>query len=148
MNPSIWGPALWTSLLYIVLSYPKGPTIDVKHDYRQFFLSLGQVLPCMDCRKNYCKHLKVIPIDQYLAGPDALLNWLWRVHNQINDYCGKPRKSIEQFLNQYLKSTDRGMVPQLSSGQVGGSVGSSMFSGSMCWFWLLLAILVVVYFYK
>lgn len=144
MNPKIWGPYLWTSLLYIVLSYPESPTIDVKHDYRQFFLSLGRVLPCVECRKNYCDHLKLIPIDLYLDGQVSLLNWLWRVYNQINDFCGKSRKTMPEFLDKYLKPEDSGLVSSLSHGQVGGS-----FSGknNQVLFLLLPLLLVLVWFW-
>lgn len=126
-NPKEWGPALWTSLLYIVLSYPESPTIDIKNDYKTFFLSLGQVLPCMDCRKNYCDHLKVIPIDMYLDGQTALLNWLWRVHNQVNDFCGKTRKSLPDFLTAYLKPSDKNQVATLVSEQTGGSGNANQY---------------------
>ena len=101
MNPKIWGPALWTSLICIVNNYSDNPTIDEKNDYRKFFLSLGHVLPCEDCRKNYCDHIKIIPIDNYLDGKPALMNWLWLVHNQVNDFCGKARITQSQFIDKY-----------------------------------------------
>ncbi len=120
-NPKEWGPTMWTSLLYIVLNYPDAPTFDAKNDYKNFFTNLGNVLPCMECRKNYCDHLKVIPIDMYLDGQPALLNWLWQVHNQVNDFCGKERISLEAFLTKYLKSGDKKRMPTLVAEQTGGS---------------------------
>jgi hypothetical protein len=114
-NPKIWGPALWTSLLYIVLNYPNDPTIDTRNDYRQFFTHLGQILPCQACKRNYCEHLKIIPIDLYLDSQASLLDWLLKVHNQINDFCGKERIDLEDFLHKYLKAGDTSIISQTGS---------------------------------
>ena len=143
MNPKIWGPYLWTSLIYIVLSYPDAPTIDEKNDYRSFFESLGKVLPCLECRKNYCNHLKIIELGDFLEGKPALLNWLWRVHNQINDFCGSTRLTMEQFLKKYMRKEDYGLVPGLSYGQTGES-----YSLKVNWIWLILLVLLVLYWNK
>jgi len=143
-NPKEWGPSLWTSLLYIALNYPDSPTIDEKNDFKAFFTNLGRVLPCMDCRKNYCDHLKVIPIDIYLDGQPALLNWLWRVHNQVNDFCGKPRKSFPDFLRVYLKSADQSQVPVLASKQTGGGADQTNYTQYLLYLAILIFILMAM----
>jgi hypothetical protein len=101
-NPREWGPALWTSLLHIVLEYPDQPTETDRADYQQFFTSLGKVLPCLDCRQNYCQHMDTLPITGYLDSRQHLLDWLWQVHNQVNDACQRTRRSKDEFLERYL----------------------------------------------
>jgi hypothetical protein len=72
--------------------------------------------------------MKLIPIDLYLEGQPALLNWLWRVYNQIKDFCDQERLTIEQFLNKYIKPNDKNKISGLMSGQTGGSKNPQKFS--------------------
>ena len=47
---SIWGPALWHALHTISFNYPTNPTDKDKENYRDFMLSLVNILPCKYCR--------------------------------------------------------------------------------------------------
>ena len=46
MVTKIWGPVAWTLLHTISFNYPVNPTLEQKHQYRNFILSLQDVLPC------------------------------------------------------------------------------------------------------
>ena len=57
MNPGIWGPHCWIFLHSITLSYPNYPTFQDKQKTKDFFNNLGDILPCMECRRNYKKNI-------------------------------------------------------------------------------------------
>ena len=61
MVTNIWGPSLWHVLHTISFNYPVNPTSDDKKNYKQFILSLRDVLPCRACRENFADNIKQIP---------------------------------------------------------------------------------------
>ena len=104
----IWGPALWHSLHTISFNYPIEPTYEQKKDYKKFFFSLSNVLPCKHCRDNYKKNINSSPTqltDQVFDNRETLSRWLYDLHNRINVNLGKPvhktyehvRAKFEQF---------------------------------------------------
>jgi hypothetical protein len=60
---TVWGPALWFALHCISLNFPVKPTPEDKRNYRVFFESLGNVLPCGVCRSNFKQNLDDIGYD-------------------------------------------------------------------------------------
>jgi hypothetical protein len=59
---SVWGPSQWHMLHTISFNYPVEPTLEQKHQYRDYILSLQNVLPCGNCRKNLKMNLKQAPL--------------------------------------------------------------------------------------
>ena len=49
---SIWGPTQWHMLHTISFNYPVKPTTEQQKQYKDYILSLQNVLPCAACRKN------------------------------------------------------------------------------------------------
>ena len=73
MLTTVWGPSLWHFLHTMSFNYPVEPTPQQKKDYRDYILSLEQVLPCKYCRMNLEKNFK--NISQYnLCGVKFLLS--------------------------------------------------------------------------
>jgi hypothetical protein len=103
-GPNTWGPYGWNFLHYVTLGYPKNPDTDDKKNYKLFFESLKNILPCPKCAKHYEENLKVLPLtDEILDDKEKLIKWLIDVHNRVNVSTGKPemeyteaRKSIEK----------------------------------------------------
>ena len=62
-SPKIWGPSAWKFIHTIALSYPDNPTPFDKENYKAFFLSLQNVVPCARCREHYEKNIKDININ-------------------------------------------------------------------------------------
>ena len=60
MLTSVWGPGMWHYLHSMSFNYPINPTHDDKIHYRQFILSLRNVLPCGKCRKNLKKNFLML----------------------------------------------------------------------------------------
>jgi len=114
----VWGPNVWKSIHYIALGYPKTPTYEDKMNYKNFFLSVGPVLPCMKCSMNFKKHLDELPIDGYLENTDRLFAWTVKLHNLVNKENGKGEMSVAHAKEMLLEGgihdlVNRGAVVML-----------------------------------
>lgn len=68
-STKIWGPATWHLLRVISFNYPPQPTAKDRAHYARFVKSLGHVLPCGACRRNFQNNLRVAGF-----GPDVFLD--------------------------------------------------------------------------
>ena len=108
MNPDIWGKHAWFFLHSITLAYPKYPTCTDREMYKNFFLNLQYVLPCLACKSNFKEHLKKLPLnDNVLSSRVSLTQWLSNMHNEINKSLNKPEKfNIKSILDTYNGKKD------------------------------------------
>ena len=88
MDADRWGPAGWTYLHAVTLSYPDAPSDLDRVHYRQFFDLVGKTLPCVACRHHFSEALHTTPPD--LTSRAALTDWLISVHNGVRRRQGKP----------------------------------------------------------
>lgn len=90
MLTSVWGPALWHTLHTISFNYPVSPTPEQKQQYRDFVMSLRNVLPCGACRKNLKSNLEKCPLNAHaLKDRKSFSRWMYRLHEQVNTMLGK-----------------------------------------------------------
>ena len=90
MISNIWGPPLWHFLHTISFNYPINPTNLQRKHYKQYMLSLGNILPCKYCRINYKKNLLAVPLTNYsLKNRNTFSRWVYRLHSNVNDMLGK-----------------------------------------------------------
>lgn len=54
-QPRAWGPALWRVIHILAFNYPLRPTPLQVNAHYQWFKSLCAILPCRNCRKEFCK---------------------------------------------------------------------------------------------
>ena len=102
MNPEIWGPPAWIFLHYITLTYPDKPTNEDKEKYKDFFIRLGDVLPCYACSHNYKIHLDKFPLnDKVLSSKKKFVKWLINIHNEVNKINNKKIISTKYFYDKY-----------------------------------------------
>ena len=101
MNPEIWGPYMWFILHLITFNYPKNPSHFDKQAYADFFTALKDVLPCYNCKKHYAKTIQAYPITPNLDTKKQLIEWLIKIHNEVNISLGKPVLSTLQVLEIY-----------------------------------------------
>ena len=57
ITPNLWGPHGWKFMHYISLGYPINPTSEDKINYKNFYYSLQDILPCDKCAINYQKNI-------------------------------------------------------------------------------------------
>lgn len=84
----IWGGAAWTFLHSITFGYPINPSDEQKSYYKQFFISIGNVLPCRFCRESYKKFIttgETKLTDDVLSCRETLTKWLYAVHEAVNN---------------------------------------------------------------
>lgn len=104
MNPEIWGPSAWTFLHAVTVNYPECPSKKVKENVKTFMISMGKVLPCEQCTKNFEKHLKQHPIsDKVLSSKSELVKWGIDIHNAVNKIKHTYTLSYEDALVSILK---------------------------------------------
>jgi|UniRef100_A0A6C0F780 hypothetical protein len=99
MEPKIWGEHAWIFLHTITLNYPEEPTFSDKYNYKILFESLKDTLPCPTCREHYKENITLYPID--LSSREALVKWLIKIHNLVNEKNGKRNLSYEEVIDYY-----------------------------------------------
>ena len=98
-----WGPQLWHSMHMIALNYPDRPSPSDKLNYKLFFESLKDVIPCLACSDNYAEHLQELPVDRYLDSAGNLFAWTVHLHNIVNEFHRKRAWTIEEAVRFYSK---------------------------------------------
>ena len=106
MMTSIWGPSTWHLLDSISFNYPILPTKQEKQNYKEFILSLKNVLPCGKCRSNLVKNFQILPLkNHHLMSRETFSTYIFHLHEVVNKMLGKKsgltyekvRDSYEQF---------------------------------------------------
>jgi len=95
----VWGPDMWKALHSIAFGYPLTPSEDQKMQYKQFFTSLGHVLPCIYCRISYNEFItgtsqdgekikdydaRLFIDDSIFESRETLTKWLYYIHERVN----------------------------------------------------------------
>lgn len=101
LDPTIWGPPAWMFLHSIALNYPSNPTIKDKNNYRVFFETLSNILPCNMCSKHFNKYINENPIENYLNDNISINKWLLNAHNNVNKLNGKKEIDYKEYLDIY-----------------------------------------------
>lgn len=84
----IWGGPGWTFNHSVTFGYPLKPTDEDKIKYKNYFISLGDVLPCKYCRDSYQKFISTgdtALTDDVLENRESLTKWFYRVHEAVNN---------------------------------------------------------------
>ena len=102
----IWGPHFWEVLHFVSFGYPLEPTPDNKKDYKEFYLSVRNVLPCRYCRESYSdfilKEDRTKLTDKDLENRDSLTRWVYKLHERVNEKIGIHYKTTyEDVFNKY-----------------------------------------------
>ena len=82
INPAIWGAPAWIFLRNVAKGYPDKPSPLDKQNYKSFFESLANTLPCSKCRTNYKRHIREIPINSYLSNKNSLYGWVNKIKSK------------------------------------------------------------------
>lgn len=103
MLTSIWGPPMWHFLHTMSFNYPVEPTPNQKIQYRQFILSLQNILPCGKCRKNLKKNMKTLPLlKKNMNSRESFSKYIYELHEVVNTMLHKKSGlTYEQVRNRY-----------------------------------------------
>ena len=101
-NPELWGNHGWVFLQHVALSYPNQPNKEIKQNYKDFFYSIKNILPCETCALNYLDHIQKIPIDNYLKNRNTLFSWIIKIHNEVNKITNKTMLNENKIKQYYL----------------------------------------------
>ena len=90
MLTTVWGPSLWHYLHTMSFNYPNNPTNKEKRHYRDFILSLRNVLPCKYCRENLDRNFKNLPLRHCdMKNRDTFSRYVYNLHETVNKMLGK-----------------------------------------------------------
>ena len=87
---TVWGPSQWHMLHTISFNYPVNPTEEEKNNYRNFILSLQNILPCGACRKNLTNNLKNYPLTMdHMKNRNSFSRYIYNLHEIVNEMLDK-----------------------------------------------------------
>ena len=87
---SVWGPLYWTSLHIMSFNYPVNPSVADKQNYRNYVLSLQNILPCKHCRINLKTNLKQLPLNmEHMKNRDTFSRYIFELHELVNGMLNK-----------------------------------------------------------
>ena len=108
MDTEVWGPAAWLLIHSAALAYSEeNPTVKVRNNYRKFFESLVDVLPCVYCRKHYTERFDMTSLNNALDSRVKLFRWTVDLHNEVNKSIGKPTYSYLEALKSLQEKYDK-----------------------------------------
>ena len=87
---TVWGPTQWHMLHTISFNYPVNPTLEQKKQYRDYIISLKNVLPCGACRKNLKTNFRHIPLTmKYMESRETFSRYIYDLHELVNKMLKK-----------------------------------------------------------
>ena len=85
MLPPVWGPSFWHVLHTISFNYPVRPSCQQKRQYRNFVLSLENILPCGKCRVNLHKNFLEFPLTmKHMESRTTFSTYIYKLHELVN----------------------------------------------------------------
>ena len=98
MSPAVWGPIFWSTMHIVSLGYSNTPTEEEQRAATQFYESLAYVIPCPICKDHYRHFLQEMP--PTVNNRDALVAWVFTIHNKVNGQLGYPEITFEQYIQK------------------------------------------------
>lgn len=111
MGTKLWGPDTWYVIHVIADSAPDKLNRQEQEDYKKFYKSLANVLPCPSCSEHYKKFLKHDP--PRFKTRYEMLQWTIRAHNNANRNTGATVLNEEQAMTrieQEIQAREQGNI--------------------------------------
>ena len=117
MLTAVWGPSMWHVLHTISFNYPVNPTKKQKKHYKDFILSLKNVLPCKYCRINLKKNFKSLPLTQKnMKNRKSFSLYVYKLHEHVNKMLKKKSGlSYKDVKNRYEHFRARCTINEINS---------------------------------
>jgi hypothetical protein len=132
MGPDVWGPIFWTTMHIVSLGYPASPSKAEQTAAIAFYQSLTEMIPCPICKVHYRAHLAESPVESAVESRDALIFWVFTLHNKVNAQLGKREITFQEYIQNMNALASGGPVrlPQQSSA-TNALVGALAIAGIM-----------------
>jgi len=102
LNPNLWGPHAWFFIDNVAFSYPKNPTKFHKELFKNFFITIGDIIPCHSCRIHFKQNLKKIPLtNNILSSRNKFIEWVFQFHNLVRKSQGKNQRTHTEIMKYY-----------------------------------------------
>lgn len=99
MNPKLWGPHVWTSLIYIAAGLPDTKIPRASLDsYKRLINDLKELLPCPTCRDSFKQYVNSHPIPNNRTG---IIEWLRNGYN----HSTKGDVTLTWFINRHIDAS-------------------------------------------
>lgn len=85
MDTRFWGPSGWKMLHLITFTYEPSNAKNMD----KFLETLPYILPCKFCRSSLTDYYKEHPYTPHLHSKQALIKWMYTIHNCVNDKLRK-----------------------------------------------------------
>jgi hypothetical protein len=87
-------------------NYPVAPTEEQRRNYKIFFDSLENVLPCRHCRENLSKNMTATDYGEHVFKDRATLSkWVYELHEHVNTMLNKKSnltyENVEQLYENF-----------------------------------------------
>jgi hypothetical protein len=93
-DPNVWGPPLWDLLFTLAFQVPSDQISGVI----DLFAQLEKVLPCQTCRRSYALFRKQVrPLINLRCDNAKAAEWLWTIHDMVNQKLGKTAISYDKL---------------------------------------------------
>ena len=105
MRTAIWGQSGWLFLHSIAQNYPWKPSQEQIENYYNFFVLVGNVLPCRYCRESYQDFIKqrgtLLNLNT-MRNRKSVVTWLYKIHNKVNKKLDvKDHPTLKQVWDKY-----------------------------------------------
>ena len=113
-DPKGWGPVYWRMLAHMVNAYPlSNPSESLQTSSSSFFESLGELLPCQECREHYIDWIASNPVKESLSGQRELSDWVTLMKQAMPGNQKKRAITTEDELQARAASTNPKSITSL-----------------------------------
>jgi hypothetical protein len=87
MNTQAFGKCTWESMFFMAAGYDLNETPRAEKDpqYFNFFKSIGDVLPCVYCRRSYKAFFEELNMYKYFDKECGVMKFVYDLKNKVND---------------------------------------------------------------
>jgi len=96
-DPRYWGSKFWFTMHTVAYFYPSEPTPEEMAHASNFYSSLVALLPCPGCASHYATLLQQHPVGGAVTSRSNLIEWVNKIHNEVNRRLGKPVVTLEEY---------------------------------------------------
>ena len=103
----VWGPIYWIYLHLVSKQLSDSPNDIEKSNYFNLVKQFINTIPCSKCKDEINKMVDNNELQKSLNKKNSFENYIWDLHNRVNEKLNKPIMKKETFNNIYDKILNR-----------------------------------------